>query len=115
MFNLYDYFRSSASFRVRIALNIKNVVYTVIPIHLLNNGGEQFSDHYQALNPQSLVPALQVADSQVLTQSLAIIEYLNETYPDPPLLPALPAAKAQVRSIALAIAADLHPLCNLRV
>lgn len=114
MLKLYDYYRSSASFRVRIALNIKGLDYHVIPIHLLNNGGEQFSDAYQKLNPQCLVPTLQ-DDHNVITQSLAIIEYLEEVHPQPSLLPNSPFEKALVRSFALTIAADLHPLNNLRV
>lgn len=114
MLKLYDYFRSSAAFRVRIALNLKGLSYESIPIHLLNNGGEQFTKEYQAINPQSLVPALQV-DGKIITQSLAIIEYLDETHPGTPLLPADPYTKALVRSFALAITADIHPLNNLRV
>jgi maleylacetoacetate isomerase len=114
MLKLYDYYRSSASFRVRIALNIKGLNYNIIPIHLLNNGGEQFSDQYQQLNPQCLVPTLQ-DDNQLITQSLAIIEYLEEVHPQPSLLPNTPFEKALVRSFALTIAADLHPLNNLRV
>lgn len=111
---LYDYFRSSASFRVRIALNLKNLDYQIIPIHLLNNGGEQFKDSYVALNPHSLVPTLQI-DQQTLTQSIAIIEYLDEIQPEPTLLPHHPFEKALVRSFALSIAADIHPLNNLRI
>lgn len=114
MLTLYDYFRSSACYRVRIALNLKNLPYESVPVHLLNNGGEQFSEKYLALNPQSLVPTL-VEDENVLTQSLAIIEYLDETHPAPALLPANPLLKAKVRAFALTIAADIHPLNNLRV
>lgn len=114
MLKLYDYFRSSAAFRVRIALNIKNIPYEKIPIHLTNNGGEQHSAEYRAINPQGLVPALQV-DDQIITQSLAIIEYLEEKYPEPALLPKDLIQKAHVRQIALSIAADIHPLNNLRV
>jgi maleylacetoacetate isomerase len=114
MLKLYDYFRSSACFRVRIALNLKKIPYEKIPIHLINNGGEQHSNAYQAINPQALVPTLQ--DHQdYFTQSLAIIEYLNDIYPEPPLLPADVKVKAMVRSFALTIAADMHPLNNLRV
>jgi maleylpyruvate isomerase len=114
MLKLYDYFRSSSSFRVRIALNLKELDYQAIPIHLLNNGGEQFGKRYQKINPHSLVPALEHQDV-IITQSLAIIEYLDETYPHPALLPTNAAHKALVRSFALSIAADLHPLNNLRV
>ncbi len=114
MIKLYDYFRSSASFRVRIALNLKKLDYDIIPIHLLNQGGEQFLESYQQLNPQSLVPTLQ-HDGHTLTQSLAIIEYLDDIFPTPLLLPKDPVTKAHVRSFALIIAADMHPLNNLRV
>nr|WP_148340816.1 maleylacetoacetate isomerase [Aquicella siphonis] len=111
---LYDYFRSSASYRVRIALNLKKLDYQSVPVHLLNNGGEQHSDEYRKINPQSLVPALQDGN-KILTQSLAIIEYLEDLHPEPPLLPSHPYEKARVRSFALSIAADLHPLNNLRI
>jgi len=111
---LYDYFRSSACFRVRIALNLKSLNYEKVPIHLLNHGGEQFSAAYQKVNSQSLVPTLKDGD-KILTQSLAIIEYLDETYPTPALLPTDAYHKALVRSFALMIAADIHPLNNLRV
>lgn len=114
MLKLYDYPRSSASFRVRIALNLKNLNYQAIPIHLLNNGGEQYSAEYQAINPQCLVPTLQDGD-KIITQSLAIIEYLDELHPTPNLLPHDPEQKALVRAFALSIAADLHPINNLRV
>lgn len=114
MMTLYDYFRSSACYRVRIALNLKSLSYEAVPIHLLNNGGEQFSSKYLAINPQSLVPALDI-DGNILTQSLAIIEYLDEVHPTPALLPKDPYLKAQVRAFALTIAADIHPINNLRV
>lgn len=114
MLKLYDYFRSSACFRVRIALNLKGLDYQAIPVHLVNNGGEQFSDEYRKINPQSLVPSLQ-ADDKILTQSLAIIEYLDEIHPTPALLPASPYEKSLTRAFALTIAADIHPLNNLRV
>lgn len=114
MLKLYDYFRSSACYRVRIALNIKGLDHELIPVHLVNQSGEQFSENYQRINPQSLVPSLQ-ENGEIITQSLAIIEYLNETHPTPPLLPKHPYERALVRSFALAIAADIHPLNNLRV
>lgn len=114
MLTLYDYYRSSAAFRVRITLHLKNLPYQKIPIHLINNGGEQHREQYQKINPQELVPALKNG-SQVLTQSLAIIEYLNELQPTPPLLPEDIYEKALVRAFAISIAADIHPLNNLRV
>lgn len=114
MLKLYDYYRSSASFRVRIALNLKQLDYRIIPIHLVNNGGEQHGENYQAINPQCLIPSLDV-DNRVLTQSLAIIEYLDEVHPKPALLPNTAYEKALVRSYANLIAADIHPLNNLRV
>lgn len=115
---LYSYFRSSAVYRVRIALNLKQLPYEVIPIHLLKNGGEQFSPEYTKVNPNNLIPALvdDAANSNAtLTQSLAIIEYLDEVYPEPPLLPKSAIDKAYVRSIALSIACEIHPLNNLRI
>ncbi|MFC3108170.1 maleylacetoacetate isomerase [Undibacterium arcticum] len=111
---LYTYFRSSASYRVRIALNLKGLSYESVPVHLLKHGGEQLSPDYRKLNPEALVPAL-VDDGMVLTQSMAIIEYLEETHPAPPLLPATPIDRAYVRAIAQAIACDIHPINNLRV
>ena len=114
MLTLYDYYRSSASFRVRIALNLKGLQYKTIPIHLINQGGEQHSDAYHKINPHHLVPVLQDENKQ-LTQSLAIIEYLNECHPAPPLLPADAYERALVRAFALSIAADIHPINNLRV
>lgn len=114
MMKLYDYFRSSAAFRVRIALNLKGLSYESIPIHLLNQGGEQHTATYRKINPQGLVPTLET-DGMLLTQSLAIIEYLDELHPTPALLPADPYQKALVRAFALSIAADIHPLGNLRV
>jgi maleylacetoacetate isomerase len=111
---LYSYFRSSAAYRVRIALNLKKIAYEIRPVHLLKNGGEQFKTDYMTLNPQGRVPAL-VVEGQILTQSVAIIEYLEETYPDPPLLPTDPKNRAYVRALAQIVACDIHPLNNLRV
>ena len=111
---LYTFFRSSASYRVRIALNLKGIGYEQAPIHLRRGGGEQLSAAYRAINPQALVPALE-DDGRILTQSLAIIEYLDEKHPNPPLLPQDPADKAIVRSMAIVIACEVHPIQNLRV
>ena len=110
---LYDYFRSSAAYRVRIALNIKGQQPERAFVLLRKNA--QRGDDYLALNPQGLVPALVTDGGDVLTQSLAIIAYLDETFPAPPLLPSTPAERARVRGIALEIACDIHPLNNLRV
>ena len=109
---LYDYFRSSAAYRVRIALNLKGVDYESRPINLAE--GEQKSGDYRAINPHGLVPMLEI-DGHRLTQSLSIIMYLASRFPDPPLLPDDPADAAHVRGMALAIACDVHPLNNLRV
>ena len=114
MIKLYNYFRSSASYRVRIALNLKGLPYEYVPVHLLKDGGQQLAPSFRALNPELLVPVLD-DDGEVLTQSLAIIEYLEETRPEPPLLPRDAAERAYIRSIALAIACEIHPLDNLRV
>lgn len=111
---LYGYWRSSAAYRVRIALNLKQLSYETLPVHLVKNGGEQHSDSYKILNPSRLVPTLQDGDVS-LNQSLAIIEYLDEMYPEPALLPLEPSARARVRALALDIACDIHPLNNLRV
>ena len=109
---LYDYHRSSASYRVRIALNLKGAVYERVPVSLI--AGEQRSDAYRARNPQGFVPMLEV-DEQRITQSLAIIDYLDATFPEPKLVPADAADRAHVLALALTIAADIHPLNNLRV
>ncbi|HTN49422.1 MAG TPA: maleylacetoacetate isomerase [Burkholderiaceae bacterium] len=114
MLRLYNYFRSSASFRVRIALNLKGLPYEYASVHLTRSGGQQFAPEFRALNADALVPVLDDA-GRVLTQSLAIIEYLEETHPQPPLLPADPVERAYVRSFALTIACEIHPLDNLRV
>jgi maleylacetoacetate isomerase len=111
---LYTYFRSSAAFRVRIALSLKRVAYDAVPIHLAKSGGEQRGPEFLAINPQGLVPALDL-DGTVLTQSLAIIEYLDNRYPEPRLIPADPVDRARVQSLAQIIACDTHPLANLRV
>jgi maleylpyruvate isomerase len=111
---LYTFFRSSASYRVRIALNLKGLAYEQAPIHLRRAGGEQFAASFKAINPQALVPALDDS-GQTLTQSLAIIEYLEERFPKPPLLPAHPAERARVRGMALIVACEIHPIQNLRV
>ena len=111
---LYTYWRSSAAYRVRIVLACKGLPYESIPRHLLRDGGEQRRSDYLTLNPQGLVPALE-HDGFVVAQSLAICEYLEECFPEPPLLPAGPHERAVVRAMALAIACDIHPLNNLRV
>ena len=114
MLQLYSYFRSSAAYRVRIALELKGLPYSYVPVHLLRDGGQQHSSDYQRVNPASLVPTL-VDGDHPLGQSLAIIEYLEETHPQPPLLPAAPVERARVRALALDIACEIHPIDNLRV
>ena len=109
---LYDYFRSSASYRVRIALNLKGIDYEQRASSLVQ--GEQQAPSYRQLNPQGFVPMLEI-DGERLTQSLSIIVYLDQKYREPPLMPAKPADSAHVRSLALAVACDIHPLNNLRV
>ena len=112
--HLYSYFRSSASYRVRIALHLKGQSYDTVPVHLVNNGGEQFAPAFSAMNPQSLVPVME-EEGRHITQSLAILEYLEERFPTPALLPSGLLDRAHVREISLAIACDIHPLNNLRV
>jgi maleylpyruvate isomerase len=109
---LYTYFRSSAAYRVRIALNLKGLPYEAVPVHLLRDGGQHKAPDYQAVNPQMRVPALALSTGDTLIQSLAIIEYLDEVYPEPALLPADSVRRARVRAIAQIIACDIHPLNN---
>ncbi len=113
-FALYGYFRSSAAFRVRIALNLKGIAPELRFIHLLRNGGEQHTPEYKAVNPQALIPTL-AHDGHLITQSLAIIEYLDEIAPEPPILPRDPYGRARVREIAYIVGCDIHPVNNLRV
>ena len=111
---LFTYFRSSAAFRVRIALNLKGLKAEPHFVHLVKDGGQQHQPEFRKVNPQGFVPAL-VDQGHVLTQSLAIIEYLEETHPHPPLLPKDALGRARVRAMALIIAADIHPLQNTRI
>jgi maleylacetoacetate isomerase len=111
---LHGYWRSSASWRVRLALNLKGIEYATQPVHLVKDGGEQWSDAYRSMNPAGEVPTLQI-DGLVLAQSLAIIEYLEETRPEPALMPASPADRAMVRRLAEQVNASIQPLQNLRV
>jgi len=117
MLKLYGYWRSSAAYRVRIALNLKGLAYQQVPVHLVRDGGEQHGEAYQALNPQGLVPLLVDEENggARIAQSLAIIEYLEEIFPVPAILPADPVERAQARALALHLACDVHPLNNLRV
>ena len=110
---LYSYFRSSAAYRVRIALNLKGIPYEMVSIHLTRDGGQQLKPEFRAINPQMRVPALELSSGDILTQSLAIIEYLDDIQPEPPLLPADALARAKVRAVAQLIACDIHPLNNL--
>ena len=110
---LYSYFRSSAAYRVRIALNLKGLAYETVPVHLVKEGGHNRRPEFRAINPQMRVPALVVPTGDVLIQSLAIIEYLDETHPEPPLLPKDPIARAQARALAEIVACDIHPLNNI--
>jgi len=109
---LYTYFRSSAAYRVRIALNLKGVAYESIPVNLLT--GEQRAEAYRAVNPQGRVPALDIGDA-ILIQSPAILEYLDEVYPEPPLLPVGAVSRARVRAVASIVGCDIHPLNNVSV
>lgn len=111
---LHTYFRSSAAYRVRIAMNLKGLDAEHVFVHLNRNGGEQFGDAFKAINPHALVPVLN-DDGVRLSQSLAIIEYLDEVYPQVPLLPSAPSDRAFVRQLSLDIACDIHPINNLRV
>ena len=113
MLQLYSYYRSSAAYRVRIALNYKGIEYKQIPVNLVEN--EQNSNEYLAINPQGLVPTLKLADDTIITQSTAILEWLEEQYPDPGLYPYDAATRAKARSLCNIIACDIHPLNNLRV
>jgi maleylacetoacetate isomerase len=112
---LYSYWRSSAAYRVRIGLNVKGLAHTIEPVSLLAGGGEQHRAAYRELQPQGLVPVLVEEDGGVLFQSLAILEYLEECWPEPPLLPRGARDRAFVRAFALALACEVHPLNNLRV
>ena len=109
---LYSYFRSSAAYRVRIALNLKGIGYETQSVHLVKDGGHNKRPEFRAINPQMRVPVLVTTAGEVLIQSLAIIEYLDETHPQPPLLPKDPLARARVRALAELIACDIHPLNN---
>lgn len=111
---LYSYWRSSAAYRVRIGLNLKGLEYDTVPVHLVRNGGEQHGDEYAAANPQKLVPTLKHGD-RMLRQSLAILEYLDELWPEPALLPRDARERQRVRALAQLVASDIHPLNNLRV
>ena len=111
---LYTYFRSSAAYRVRIALNLKGLGYEAVPVHLLADGGRHLADEYLAVNPSGLVPSLQ-DDGFTLTQSMAILEYLEEVHPMVPLLPKDAIGRARVRELAQIVACDIHPINNLRV
>lgn len=109
---LYSYFRSSAAYRARIALNLKGITYETVSVHLVKDGGHNRRPEYRAVNPQMRVPALVAPGGEILIQSLAIIEYLDETHPEPPFLPKDPIARAKVRGLAELIACDIHPLNN---
>lgn len=111
---LYSYWRSSAAYRVRIGLNLKGLAYDIVPVHLLHDGGQQHSPEYRGINPQQLVPVLGHGHRR-LSQSLAILEYLDEMWPTPALLPSTARERQRVRALALLVACDIHPLNNLRV
>lgn len=115
MLSLYDYWRSTAAYRIRIALNLKKIPYQIIPVNLVKNGGEHLQKKYKTINPQGLIPALQLETGQVLTQSMAIMEYLEEEYPDIPILPEARVDRGQCRAVTQVIVSDIHPLNNLRV
>ena len=115
-FTLYTYFRSSAAYRVRIALNYKGIAYSAKYVHLTKDSGQQHSTSYKKINPQALVPSLVIKDSNaVISQSLAIIEYLEDIAPEKPLLPTKPLRRAQIRAFSQTVCCDIHPLNNLRV
>ncbi|MEM9303689.1 MAG: maleylacetoacetate isomerase [Pseudomonadota bacterium] len=111
---LYTYWRSSAAYRVRIALNLKGLPHELTPVHLLREGGEHLTEDFARLNPQRLVPVL-IDGERVLRQSMAIIEYLDEAYPDIPLMPSELRSRHRVRALAQLVACDIHPVANLRV
>lgn len=113
-FALYGYFRSSAAFRARIALNLKGITPELRFVHLLRNGGEQHTSDYKSINPQELIPAL-AHDGHLITQSMAIIEYLDEIVPEPPLLPKSAYERARVRELSYVVGCEIHPVNNLRV
>lgn len=115
MLKLYTYWRSTAAYRVRIALNLKGLEFESIPVHLVKDGGEQHKPEYKALNPQGLVPALVTESGEVINQSMAIMEYLESTYPDVSILPVDAIGQAKTRAMAQMIVSDIHPLNNLRV
>jgi maleylpyruvate isomerase len=110
---LYSYFRSSAAYRVRIALNLKGLSYETEAVHLVKDGGHNKRPEFRTINPQMRVPTLVTPQGETLIQSLAIIEYLDETHPEPPLLPKEPIARAKVRALAQLVACDIHPLNNV--
>lgn len=112
--HLYSYWRSSAAYRVRIGLNLKGLHYDILPVHLLRDGGDQHADEFVTVNPQRLIPVLQHGE-RLLRQSLAILEYIDEIWPSPPLLPAVSRDRQRVRALAQLVACDIHPLNNLRV
>ena len=109
---LYSYFRSSAAYRARIALNLKGIAYETVSVHLVKDGGHNYRPEFRAINPQMRVPVLVTDQGDRLIQSLAIIEYLDETHPEPPLLPKDSIGRAKVRALAELIACDIHPLNN---